>query len=677
MRRKSLQTVYAYIMTLLLVFQLSAAEKTITPEIVASLSTVTEVAMSPDGKWIAYTVRLRSEEEGPAGYNYRIWLVDTKGQHARPMTAAEFSAHAIYWFKDSQRFAFLSKRGEKAKQQLYMLDIRGGEAQALTDLEKGLSNYKFSPDESRIAFVRRDEPTKEEKENKKKGKDWRVVDTNYKFNRLYVLDLKSGETSLVTKQDLHVVDYAWSPDGKELVFTACQTPLTDDTYMYKKIYIVSASGGDARVAVETEGKLGKVAFSPNGKMIAWLGATNIHDSQAQSLFVANVDGTGKKNLTPDYEGSVAWFTWLSDRTIAMTAVEKTSTHLYHVTVPDGKKKHIRQSRPIFMSLSYDARHRSYAFAGNTPFHPNEVFYVPSGGKPARRLTHTNPVLDSLKLADQFTIEYKAQDGWLITGVVMKPVNYKEGQRYPLIVSPHGGPESAVLDGWNTYYVRWGQLLAAHGYVVFWPNYRGSTGRGVKYAMADQKDLGGQEFRDVLAGIDYLADELGLVDKNRVGMGGASYGGYFSALAATRYSEHFKAAVNMAGISNWVSFTGTSDIPMENSLVHWGFKKPYDHLDAMWNGSPMKYINNCQTAVLIAHGEKDLRVPIGQAWEMYTAIKVINKTKRSGEMTNGKGPIPVEFVIYPREGHSLREREHQIDFMQRVLRWFDKYVKNAN
>ena len=674
-----------YFLCVVFVVQTAAAEKTITPEIVASLKTVTEVALSPDGRWIAYTVRSpREEGEKPGGYHYQIWLVNVKEGKPRPLTAKAFNSRAISWFKDSRRIAFLSKRGKDAKQQIYTIRIDGGEAEALTHEVDGISNYKFSPSEKMIAFTRRDKETKEEKENKKKGRDWRVVDKHYKYNRLYILDLEKEETRLLTEEDLHVIDYSWAPGGTELVFTATKRPLTDDTYMFKKIYRIPVTGGKAEVAVETEGKLGMVEYSPDGKKIAWLGALHIHDSQAQSLFIASLDDGKKKNLTPNYEGSATWFKWLDNETIAMTSVEKTSTHLYYVDVKSGKKKHIRRSRPVFSRLSYDSRHQSYAFAGSTPFHPNEVFYVSEGSKPARRMTHTNPILEELKLADQFTIEYRAEDGLLITGLVMKPVDYEKGKRYPLIVSPHGGPETAVVDGWNTYYVRWGQLLAANGFVVFWPNYRGSTGRGVAYAMKDQKDLGGMEFRDVLAGIKYLADELGLVDKSRVGIGGASYGGYFSALGATRYSEHFKAAINFAGISNWISFTGTSDIPMENSLVHWGFKIPYDHLDKMWEGSPMKYINRCRTAVLIAHGERDLRVPISQGWEMYTALKVINMTKRNKEWTDSREPsngetevlepVPVEFVIYPREGHGLREREHQIDFMKRALDWFNRYVK---
>lgn len=664
MKRRALMPLTLFwLVSLSLAIAAAPANRTITPEIVASMKLVTEVALSPDGQWIAYVVRSpRREGEKPGGYHYQLWLVDTEGKDPHPLTAREYNARSIHWFKDSKRIAFLSRRGKRT-QQIYTIRIDGGEAQPLTSEKHSIANYAFSPDEQLIAFTRRDAPTPEEEENKKRGRDWRVVGQDFKYLRLYIHDLGTRETRLLTDENLHVTGFDWSPDGREVIFTASQTPLTDHTYMYQKIYRISAAGGRAEIVVPTEGKLGHVAYSPNGRRIAWLGAVDIHDPSAQNVFIARRDGQGKRNLTADYQGSVIWFHWLDDETIAMIGIEKTATRAYRLDVNTGRRELMLASRPVFSALSFDADHRAAAFAGSTPFHPSEVFYLAGGDEP-RRLTNNNPILDELELADQFTIEYQADDGTTITGLVMKPVGYQEGRRYPLIVSVHGGPEAAVLDGWNTYYIRWGQLLAAHGYVVFWPNYRGSTGRGVAYSKKDQKDLGGAEFRDVLAGIAYLADELGLVDKSRVGMGGGSYGGYFSALAATRYSEHFTAAIDFAGITNWVSFLGTSDIPMENTLVHWGFERPYDHLEEMWNASPMKYIKQSKTALLIAHGAEDERVPIGQAWEIYTALRILDQT-------------PYEFVIYPREGHGLAEREHQIDFMKRVLRWFDTYVKGAS
>jgi dipeptidyl aminopeptidase/acylaminoacyl peptidase len=201
------------------------------------------------------------------------------------------------------------------------------------------------------------------------------------------------------------------------------------------------------------------------------------------------------------------------------------------------------------------------------------------------------------------------------------------------------------------------MLAQRGFVVLMPNYRGSTGRGVAYSMGDHNDLMGKEFDDMLAGIDHLVD-LGYVDPDRVGIGGGSYGGYTSAWAATKHSERFQASVVFAGIANQISKAGVTDTPSENAVVHWNVWL-YDNMDLVWDRSPIKHIRNAQTPTLIGHGERDLRVPTGQAFELYRGLKHMG--------------VPTELVIYPREPHGLRERAHQIDFSRRALQWYLKYL----
>jgi dipeptidyl aminopeptidase/acylaminoacyl peptidase len=198
-------------------------------------------------------------------------------------------------------------------------------------------------------------------------------------------------------------------------------------------------------------------------------------------------------------------------------------------------------------------------------------------------------------------------------------------------------------------------------MVFFPNYRGSTGRGVAYSKADHRDLGGREFSDVLDGIDHLAAK-GWVDPERVGITGGSYGGYFTGLGVTRYSERFAAGVNLFGISNWESFMGQSDIPIENAMVHWDLWC-YEHVEACRAGSPIAHIDKARTPTLILQGEKDLRVPKPQSDELYAALR----WKR----------VPVEYVVYPREKHGFRERWHRIDTTQRLLDWMDRHLRSQD
>jgi dipeptidyl aminopeptidase/acylaminoacyl peptidase len=277
----------------------------------------------------------------------------------------------------------------------------------------------------------------------------------------------------------------------------------------------------------------------------------------------------------------------------------------------------------------------------------------------RRITRHNLWLDTVQLARQETIEWPGAEGLRIEGVYIHPLTPPPGGRAPLAILPHGGPEGISFDNWTTNPLYPAQVLAAQGYAVLMPNYRGSGGRGVTFAKGDHRDLGGREFEDVLLGIDHLA-ERGLVDADRVGISGTSYGGYFSALAGTRYSDRFRLAIPFAGLTNWVSFTGTTDIPIEMSAVHWDLYW-WDNLGLAMDRSPVGNLATAQTPMLIGHGLVDERVHPEQSIQMYTSLKLIG--------------VPVELVLYPREPHGLRERAHQFDYIGRVLEWFDRYVKN--
>lgn len=239
-----------------------------------------------------------------------------------------------------------------------------------------------------------------------------------------------------------------------------------------------------------------------------------------------------------------------------------------------------------------------------------------------------------------------------------PKDYKSGTKYPLLLQIHGGPEGVSSNGWNTRAVYPVQWYAANGFFVLEPNYRGSQGRGVAFSKGDHKDLGGKEFDDVLAGIDFLVTK-GMVDNDRVGTGGFSYGGYLSAWASTKYSSRFKASVMGAGISNWISFCGTTEIIQENSLVHWDLWWN-DNMDIVWDRSPLAHINQAKTPMLIVHGGADTRVPITQSEEMYNALKLKK--------------VNTQMIVYKRQPHGILEREAQIDFMKRTLDWFKDNIK---
>jgi dipeptidyl aminopeptidase/acylaminoacyl peptidase len=648
-----------------LVSQLALAQqKVLTPELILTLKNVADAQVSPDGANIIFQVsRPRGNDEKPGSAISELWMVPSRGGEPVRFTYNEKSDRAPQWSPDGKHIAFLSQRGEAATTQVYAIPIAGGEAMQITRAEASVAAFRWSPDGSRIAYVVTDPKTKEETQAEKEGRDWIVADRNYKHARLYVVDVKSKESHSVIKSDLTVHEFDWSPDGRQLVVGTTETPLVDDAYMRVKLHTVSADGSDPRPLATTEGKLTNARWSPDGKWIAWLGATSMNDPYAGSLFVVSANGGTPENLLKGYEGTATALVWQPGKpaTLVLSATERQANAIYAISLADRKREPLPTQTLILSSIpSFTRDGKWMAIVANTPRHPNEVFFGEIGGKPLTRLTTLNPQLNDVALGDQEVVKWQAADGWIIEGVIVKPVGYQKGRRYPTVMQPHGGPESADLNGWYGSYSRWGQMLAGRGFVTFYPNYRGSIGRGVDFSKADHRDLMGKEFQDMLSGIDYLVRE-GITDAERVGVGGGSYGGYTSAWAATASSERFKAAVAWMGISNWYSMTGVSDIFWENSTVHWDAIM-YDNYELYLERSPIRYIKKANTPTLIIHGGADPRVPIGQSQELYTALK-------------WKG-VPVEFVTYPREGHGVAEKAHQLDFMNRVSAWFEKYLKAA-
>jgi dipeptidyl aminopeptidase/acylaminoacyl peptidase len=665
MRSKSIFRVWiAASLFLVLVFPLSAASqnKTITPEMVVSMERVSQVSLDPTGKWIAYGLGVpRGEKDERGGSFSEIWVVPYDGGEQRQYTSKPISAWSVSWSPDGKLITFLSRRTEQdAHTQVYQMRLDGGEAMPLTHHESSVSSYQWSPDGKMIAFTSTDPATSEEKAAKKAGRDWKVYDENYKHRRLWIMDVVSADTRQVFDKDLTVRSFAWAPDSKSLAFQGTDTPLIDDSYMFRKIYTVSANGGSPEALCDTKGKLGAMKFSPDGSMLAFAGAVSLNDPISQSLFVVSAEGGNPRNLTEDYEATAGGFDWLDNKTLLLRSVEGTHSTLNRVDAKSGKMKPVAGAGPILQSLSARPETGRFAAVVHSPEHPQEVFSGKLKDGKLTRLTWHNPDLKTVQLARQEVIEWKADDGLTIEGILTYPLNYKEGRRYPLALQIHGGPEGISLNGWNTRSGYPVQVLAANGYMVLEPNYRGSGGRGVAFSKADHDDLGGKEFDDVLAGVDALI-ERGLVDTDRVGTGGWSYGGYFSAWAATKHSKRFKASVVAAGISNWMSFTGTTDIPYEMSLVHWNswwFDEPELH----WKRSPLYHINNAKTPTLVVHGASDARVHPGQGIELYTALRIKD--------------VPTKLVLYPRQPHGLRERAHQLDFIQRVVEWFDRYLKEV-
>jgi dipeptidyl aminopeptidase/acylaminoacyl peptidase len=645
----------------LAVFVTAAAEDDFfTQEDAYNLKSIGSVQMSPDSSTVLYSVSTQAEVGGKRTTEY--YLVPAAGGKATLFFPATSKVSSVSWSPCSKFLFFTaSLDGDR---ELYRIPVNGGGRIKMTTADMNVGSYKLSPDHKLLAYTAREDYDEETAKARKDGYDMKIVEENYLFSRLHVYNLATKEDKIVTTGEYNVSNYAWSPDSKQFVFAASDEASTDAGYMFTNLFTISVDGGERALLTEKQtGRMGSFAWSPSGKYIAWNGAVDISDPSPGSIFILNMETKALANLTKDRVQTVSSVRWLPEDKLVYSAIEYQEMALYSVN-PDGSDEKLLlksgNGTPVFRGYSICECGCSVALAGNTPSSYTQMY----AGKLAdglKKMTDINPWMASKKLGKQEVIEWTAKDGWKIQGVLVYPVDYQEGTRYPMVVNPHGGPESTDMNGWYGSGTKWGQILAGKGYFVFMPNYRASTGRGVAFAKGNHRDLGGKEFQDVIDGIDYLVAK-GMVDTDRVGSGGGSYGGYFSAIAATKWSERFAASVVFAGPASQYSKIGTTDTSWENAYVHYDLPQWWKEHDLIWKFSPVAYAENCKTPTLICHGEEDSRVPLGQAQELFRNIQVATDTT-------------VRLVIYPRAGHGLREPAHRRDYTERALAWFDLYLES--
>ena len=640
--------------------------RSITKEDIVDLRYVTTPTLSPEGDNVCYVLSVpRTEDEKPGPRHSQIWVKRSIDTDPLQFTSSLYDSYSPQWTNDGSGITFLSKRKEiSPRAQLFRIPINGGEASLFLEHSGGIGQYKWSPNGKWIAFLSTDTLSAEKKMNMEKGYDMIVKDRDYRYQRIWLHNIRSGKTDLIFKNELHIHDFVWADDSRMIVFQATNTPGADASLMDRELYKVKVPRNLPRKILDTPGKLGAMDISPDGKRLAFLGAVTRNDPLPQTIFT--VPFNDPTNVT-SYLGKNESFydiQWVDEKTILARSVRGTKTVLSMVKYLNRKKNDTPFQKDIYVpdriisSALLHHKSNQLVMVVNSNQHPNELFVKDLYNNNPLRVTDSNPLLTEIDLADQTTISWESVDGMIINGVITYPLRYSKGAKYPLILQIHGGPEGVTLEGWNTSTGYPVQLLAAEGYAILQPNYRGSGSRGVEFSKGDHNDLGGLEYQDVLYGIDHLINE-GVVHPDKVGTGGWSYGGYFSALGATTYSHRFKASMVGAGLTNMISFMGTTDIPYEMSLVHWN-SWWFDEMELHWDRSPLAHIIKAKTPTLVIHGMKDDRVHPEQGLELYQALKI-------------KG-VDTELVLYPREPHGINERPHQLDYIDRLVGWYNKYVK---
>jgi len=630
-------------------------------EQIAELRTVGEVAVSPDGRRIAYTRivprDLTSQEDGAAWTELHV--IGSNGE-SRPFIAGQVNVGNIRWMPDSSAIAFLARRGDDAHRQLYAIPVAGGEATSLTDMKSAVATYSFDPAGDRVALVATEEEDSATKRLRDKGFNQIIFEEDWKPRRLWIQSLgtEKAEAEMI-EIDGSVQSVLWSPAGDRLALTVTPRQLVDDTLMFQRIRLISPAG-DELGRIENPGKLGQMAWSPDGRHLAFIATDDIHDTREGRLMVAGRSGGAWTNLLPGLKGHVWHVDWRAAGEIVFISYEGVESRIGQINA-DGSSQVtlIQENGVIFEGLSV-ADDGRLVFAASKPEHPREVYAQSRRNLELVRLTDSNPWLGDVRMARQEVVSYAADDGLEIQGLLVWPLDYQEGQRYPLILAVHGGPEAHYSNGWLTTYNLPAQYAAAEGYFMFYQNYRGSTGRGVEFALTSQGRPAMEEFSDLVDGIDYLV-ERGLVDADRVGITGGSYGGYASAWGATYYSERFAAAVMNVGLSDKISMLGTSDIPQELYLVHYR-TWPWEDWDLYTQASPIFFAHRAKTPILILHGDADPRVDPTQSKILYRYLSL------------QENPPPLRLVLYRGEGHGNQRAATRWDYSLRLMQWMDHYLK---
>jgi dipeptidyl aminopeptidase/acylaminoacyl peptidase len=642
------------LLTLTLITASVTAEQkhTITPEDLVSLRIIADANISPDGRRIAFVVS-EPTAPGKTTRDENIWIVPVdRSEPARQYAASAKNENTPRWSPDGRWLAFISDRSDDNQRQVWVMRADGGEAEKLTSTKAGVDSFKWSPDGRAIAFLARDDRTEEEQKKADQHDDAIHVDHDNKYTRLWVTALNDRKAALVTKGDIEVKDFDWAPDGASFAIAFGSKPGFEE--MTYQLAIVRRQDGQlSKTLTDNVSDYLNIRWSPDASKILFFEASPSRYSRWISI--ALLETGDIRPLLKDYEWTPWQCAWEPDsKHLVAEAAVGTRIKLLRLDVRSGEPSELADVLNNFPDFSVSADGRTLAFINETAETPGDVWWFTSGREP-EPLTSFHSQVSLLKLGSLREISWKSKtDGQVLRGVLITPPSFESIRRYPTVVNTHVG-DWAWWSGWQGSWWQWGQLLASNGYVVFLPNSRGVTGQGWKFHDRIA-DWGGVAFDDIMDGLDYLIEQ-NIADPNRLAIGGWSNGGFMAEWAIT-HTKHFKAAVAFAAPADFQIMWAASPAAAPTLMNLWG--TPMHARETYDAHSPIHFVRNCTTPTLIGHGETDPVVPITQAYEFYHALMALG--------------VETDMVVYPREGHSLDEPAHQIDFQKRVLAWFDKHLK---
>jgi dipeptidyl aminopeptidase/acylaminoacyl peptidase len=620
------------------------AANLLTPAAALSLRTISDLQFSPDGGRAAFVVAEPPKAEGRARH---IWLYEKKSGTVRQFTYSAKEESSPRWSPDGKQLAFLSNRDEQ--QQIYIMREDGGEAAALTKGKRSVQSFAWSPDGKQIAFLAPGAKTDAEEKKEKDKDDARVVDKDDKQPRLWLVSLPAGEPKALTDSKWEMSELAWLPAGDRIVVSATDHPESDqETH---RIFSIAVSDGSRKLLYTPHGPFGDLRVSPDGMTVSYVGC-RVDGPSPHDLMLLDIGERATRNLTgASLDRAISDHRWKKDGSLLALYADGFRNKLIGFS-PDGMSKDPANPPAANVNAFAVSDFGEVLLVGQSATAPQEL-WLWDQKNPPQKVSHFNDSWKQFTLSVPEFYKYKSFDGVEIEAALLKPAGADPKQKLPLVALIHGGPTG----NWQDSIEVWGQLLAAHGYAVFYPNIRGSVGYGQKFIEMNRGDWGGGDFKDVMSGVKDLIDR-GIADPAKLGIGGWSYGGYMAEWAITQTNE-FKAAVSGAGLSNLISEYGTEEHP---SYDEWFYGVPYegDNIVNYLNSSPFTQLKNAKRPTLILQGEADTTDPPGQSQELYRGLKHYG--------------VESELVVYPREPHGLREEKHLLDRLNRILAWYDAHLK---
>ena len=633
------------------------------PEQCLKMKNISSVVPSPDGGKVLYTVREAIMTDDRSEYINQVWVCNADGSNHIQLTKGDKNSSNPKWSPDGKWITFTSPRDGKAN--LYLMSTMGGEAEKITDVKSGIGNYDWSRDGKMIAFLMSDAASDKEEKNKKSKNDWYFMDEEVKQNRLFVLWLNEKDTSgkkkqkQVVNENYNINAFDWSADGKSIAYSHGKTPEVNDN-VYSDISMVDMETGNIKKIAATGAGETNPLFSPDGKLIAYYCSTDPVDwsgPRHAKIYSVEDGKSWRLKATPDENGGIAG--WTEDgKNIIWTEANRTLNGVYILSV-DGKAitEWNKGSTDLIGAVTLNNAGSYMGFILQNPSRLPEAYISKLDHFAPVKLTSINAEYASKPLPKTEVIKWKGADGKEIEGLLTYPINYQPGQKVPFILNIHGGPagvfqQTCVAGNSGTYPIA---AFAEMGYAVLRPNPRGSSGYGTEFRTANRADWGGKDFIDLMAGVDQVI-KMGIADESKMGVMGWSYGGFMSSWVVG-HTDRFKAASIGAPVVDLSHQNLTDDI--EGFLPSYFKTDPWNDWSLYDKHSPLRFVQNVKTPVMLQHCEGDQRVPISNAIMFYNALR-----RRS---------VPVRMLAMPRQGHGPVEPTMVLKTMQTNVEWFEKHI----